>query len=204
MKKALPEPLLKMRDPNRCDHCRLQLHHCICDRVPRLELSTHIVVLMHFSEAWRTSSTANIARLALVHAAIHVRGRPSDPQHSLETLIPPGSPRPVLLFPSEDAVVISREHFPEPISLIVPDGSWRKAKRIPRRVPGLAELPHVVLPPGPPSRYRMRKQSHPGRVSTFEAIARALGVLEGEEVQRELEALFEIFVERLLYEHRGR
>ncbi len=82
---------------------------------------------------------------------------------------------------------------------MVADGTWRQTTRMVRRDPTLSRLPRIRLPEGPPSRYRLRTHPDPARVSTLEAIARALGVLEGADVQRRLEALFDIMVERTLW-----
>ena len=68
---------------------------------------------------------------------------------------------------------------PRPITLVVPDGTWSQAVRARRRIPGLADIPCAALPPGLVSTYRLRHDPRAGRVSTLEAIAHALGVLEG-------------------------
>ena len=57
----------------------------------------------------------------------------------------------------------------------------------------------VRLPPGPPSRYRLRCSPDPTRVSTFEAVARALATLEGQAVCDALMRTFDIMVERTLW-----
>jgi DTW domain-containing protein YfiP len=54
----------------------------------------------------------------------------------------------------------------------------------------------VALPPGPPSRYDLRRPPGDGAVSTLEAVARALGLLEGVAVERALLALLDAFIER--------
>jgi DTW domain-containing protein YfiP len=99
-------------------------------------------------------------------------------------------------------VVLDRD-FPEKLdgsaALIVLDGSWSQAARMARREPALRSLPRVKLPPGPRSSYRLRTQQDPARVCTFEAVARALGVLEGPEVQQALESFFRVMVERMLW-----
>src|SRR3546814_6536235 len=62
--------------------------------------------------------------------------------------------------------------------LIVPDGTWRKARKILHANPVLSTLPHLSLPLGQPSAYRVRKASEPAAVSTIEAIVRTLAILE--------------------------
>jgi DTW domain-containing protein YfiP len=84
--------------------------------------------------------------------------------------------------------------------LVVPDGSWRQARKAVGREPGLQGLRRVKLPAGgPPSEYRLRVEPNEHSVCTFEAIARALGVLEGRETQDQLEALFRVSVGRTLW-----
>jgi DTW domain-containing protein YfiP len=56
----------------------------------------------------------------------------------------------------------------------------------------------VTLPDGPPTRYRLRREPREGGLATFEAIARALGILESTEVQAQLEAVFERMVAETL------
>lgn len=65
-----------------------------------------------------------------------------------------------------------------PSLLIVPDGTWRKARQIIRANPLLDSLPRLSLPPGAPSEYRVRRASEPAAVATIEAIVRALELLE--------------------------
>jgi DTW domain-containing protein YfiP len=105
-----------------------------------------------------------------------------------------------LLFPAEDALPLARwKDSALPLTLIVPDGTWSQASRARRRVAGLAELPCVTLPEGPPSGYGLRHTVGAGRLSTMEAIARALGVLDGPEVERALLDLHRLIVERTLW-----
>ena len=115
-------------------------------------------------------------------------------------LWPEGSAAAVL-FPATDAVPLTEwgARVEPPLTLVALDGSWGQASRMRRRLPMLASLPSVTLPPGPPSAYRLRNIDRTSRVSTLEAIARALGLLEGPEVQAALERVFTMMVERTLW-----
>ncbi|MNY43974.1 DTW domain protein [compost metagenome] len=62
--------------------------------------------------------------------------------------------------------------------LVVPDGTWRKARKLLHCNPLLAALPRVTLAPGLQSRYRLRKAPMPGALSTIEAVVSALDILE--------------------------
>ena len=66
------------------------------------------------------------------------------------------------------------------------------------REPGLRAVRRVKLPLREPSRYQLRREPRTDGLSTIEAIARALGLLESRRVQEELEAIFLLMVERTL------
>jgi DTW domain-containing protein len=111
-----------------------------------------------------------------------------------------------LLYPSKRAVELSPEYVAtlgKPVTLIVPDGSWRQAAKVARREADLKDVAHVTLPNGKDSLYRLRREPKRGGLATFEAIARALGFLENKEVEVRLEGLFLTMVERTLNSRRG-
>jgi len=58
-------------------------------------------------------------------------------------------------------------------------------------MPGIEKVQRVRLPAGLPTAYRLRTSKRPQGLATFEAIARALGVIESAEVQVRLETLFQ-------------
>jgi DTW domain-containing protein YfiP len=68
-----------------------------------------------------------------------------------------------------------------------------------RRIGWMASLPRVTLPSGQETSYLLRHEPKMEGLATMEAIARAFGILEGESVQEELEAIFRIMVDRTLY-----
>jgi DTW domain-containing protein YfiP len=106
----------------------------------------------------------------------------------------------VLLFPHAEARPLeSWRDSPRPITLVVPDGTWRQANKARRRVPGLDALPCATLPPVVRSSYRLRHDRRPDRVSTIEAVALALRILEGPAAAEPLELIFRIMVDRTLW-----
>ena len=183
----------------RCDVCRLQSALCLCSELSPLQLSTRVVLVMHHREVAKTTATGPLALRALVHGELHVHGERAA-LVDLSGLHEQGR-RVLLLFPSDEAKPLTQALLaqdPRPVTLIVPDGNWRQASRAARRIPGMAQAERVLLSAGPPSRYRLRSEPKAGGLATFEAIARALGVLESAAVQAQLEALFEQMVERTL------
>jgi DTW domain-containing protein YfiP len=165
--------------------------------MPRLVTRTRVVLFIHRFEHRKPTNTGLLAASCLVGSEVHVRGDKSD---TAAPFVCPEGSRPLVLFPYEGATPLDQvEPADAPVTLIVPDGSWRQASKVYKRVPGLAELPCVALPPGPPSIYRLRTEAHADGLSTIEAIARALGILEGVDVQRALERVFLAMVERTLW-----
>jgi DTW domain-containing protein YfiP len=107
-----------------------------------------------------------------------------------------------LLYPSEQAAELTEEfvsRIAQPVTLIVPDGSWRQTRRMIIRETALHGIPHVTLPRGLRSEYRLRHQPHGDALCTFEAIARAIGILESREAQAQMETLLRVMVERTLW-----
>jgi len=103
----------------------------------------------------------------------------------------------LLLFPDQDGDLLTLPARPpaggSPL-LIVPDGTWRKARKIVHDNPILSTLPRLSLPPGEPSRYRVRKATEPAAVATIEAIVRALAILEPQRDFQPLLKPFEVLV----------
>jgi len=101
-----------------------------------------------------------------------------------------------LLFPGDEAQPLQAcAPSDEPILLVVPDGTWRKARKLLHLNPLLAALPRVTLAEGAVSRYRLRKAPGPGALSTVEAIVQALQVLEAPASFEALLRPFEVLIE---------
>jgi len=165
-----------------------------------LRSTTKIIVLMHWKERHLTTNTATYACRALPGSEIHLRGHPKEPLDASK-LITPGM-NAALLFPSGDSQELTSDwvsRHPGPLTLIVPDGNWRQAAKVAVREPALKHLPRLRLPPGPPSTYRLRVSRHEQNLSTFEAISRAIGIVEGPESEKILDLYFLKIVERVLW-----
>ena len=160
----------------RCERCQRPLDHCLCPLIPSLDSRTRVVLLQHPSEISHALNTARLAALGLVNAQLRVGEVFDDLVDLLQT---PGY-RPALLFPGEHAQVLTAygEVDDRPLLLIVPDGTWRKARKLLYLNPLLEALPRVTLGAVAPSRYRLRKAPEPGALSTLEAVVEALNVLE--------------------------
>lgn len=185
---------------HRCPRCEIRKPLCFCEYIPQLQLSTRVVILMHCLEQVLTTNTAKLAHKSLTNSRVIVHGRKGE-QLSANDLQAEGQNL-LLLYPSAQATELTAEYvakFRGPVTLLVPDANWRQTQKFVRREPALVGIPHVRIPAGAPSEYRLRSQRHESGVCTLEAIARALGIIEGPEVQSQLELLLRVMVERTLW-----
>lgn len=184
----------------RCIPCGLHLPLCMCRMITPQETRTKVTVIMHAKESRRSTNSGHLAALAINDCKVKIRGLPHQPMDASD-LIKPNFHN-VVLFPSDTAQTLTEDWRAlkhGPIHLIVPDGNWRQAKRMIYRESALADLPRVTLPPGPPSRYRLRNHHKTSHISTFEAIIRSLDVLETTSITPILKRYFDCFVERSLW-----
>jgi tRNA-uridine aminocarboxypropyltransferase len=165
-----------------CSRCLVR--DCLCADIPVVPTRTRIVIVRHASELYRSSNSGRLAHLALPNSEIldhAIEGAPIDDARLAIAgswlLYPEGEPR-------------TRAPEPPPSRLIVLDGTWQQSRRMRQRLIGLRGLPVLRLPDeeAPPDRLR----ASPGRglVSTIEAIARALRLLEGDAPADALDRLF--------------
>ena len=173
---------------------------CICSATPRLDLATRLIMVMHFREMTKPTSTAILALNALSHSECRLHGEMHQPL-DLEDLNDPDR-RLLVLYPDPNAATLSTSFLKQddrPVTLLVPDGTWRQVANMRRRLLGLPYGETVKLPQGLPGEWTVRKTANPSQLSTFEAIARAYGIIESPHIQSELETVFRLMVRRILY-----
>ena len=176
----------------RCERCLRPEGHCLCALIPRLDSATRVLILQHPSEVGHALNTARLAVLGLSNAQLVV-GEVFD---ELPSLLNVEGYEAGLLFPGECATVLTeRDVNRKPLLLVVPDGTWRKARKLLHLNPLLAALPRVTLAEGGASRYRLRKAPGPGALSTVEAIVQALQVLEAPASFEPLLKPFDVLIE---------
>ena len=177
----------------------MHVERCLCPSIPSYPLATRVVLVMHHREYSKPTATGPLALEALPNSELRIHGDRDHPL-DLSDLDTPDR-RTLLLYPDDDAPVLSRQFLDgdrRPVTLVVPDGTWRQASRMGRRLPGLDHAEQVRLPPGPPTSWGIRQEHHREGLATFEAIARALGIIESPAVQAGLEGLFHLMVRRTL------
>ncbi len=177
----------------RCHRCRKASIVCICPGLPRIPNRTEIVILQHPREREHPFGTARFAELGLerVQTFVHYGlGR---------------APSPLGALPDDTALIYPAAHAPElrsvprPSALLFLDGTWAQSRTLYRINPALAALPHLRIDPRTKSRYLIRSEPAPWCVSTIEAIAEALAIVEPDlEGLDRLVAAFESMIARQL------
>lgn len=175
-----------------CPRCLRPQTHCLCPLIPHIDSRTRVLLLQHPSEVSHALNTARLAALGLSNAELIV----GEVFEDLPKLLNRPGYQARLLFPAEDAQPL-QAYAPndQPMLLVVPDGTWRKARKMLHLNPLLAALPRVTLTEGGVSRYRLRKAPGPGALSTIEAIVQALETLEAPTTFAPLLKPFEALIE---------
>lgn len=176
----------------RCERCLRPQNHCLCALIPSLDSRTRVLVLQHPSEVGHALNTARLATLGLRNAQLRV----GEVFEDIEALLNQPGYQARLLFPGEQAQPLQAETADtQPTLLVVPDGTWRKARKLLHCNPLLAALPRVTLGEVTASRYRLRKAPAADALSTIEAVVHALQTLEApasfEALLRPFDALIE-------------
>ena len=176
------------RTLTRCPECLLLRALCMCGEITPMPTRTRIVILRHIGEQFRSSNTGRIAAKALLGAEIvdHGNGRGPPPE-----LASAGT---WLAWPEGPLAHVAP--VPSPKRLVFLDATWHQARRMRRSLPSLRGLPVLALPIAHVPAARLRASPGRGRVSTIEAIALALRLVEGEAPAAELERLFAIMIDR--------
>ncbi len=186
---------------NKCPRCKVNIEFCFCAAMEMVETTTAVDIIMHYKELALTSNSANLAPLSLSNARVHVRGLEGQ-RLDVSSIFRPGY-TPIYLFPLENSRPLTTEAIADlklPIQLILPDGSWRQARKVIDREKILQTIPCFSLRNMPLSQYKLRREHFADGMSTFEAMAHALTVIEGQEKTAPLFRNFTIMVDQNLKE----
>ena len=154
-----------------------------------MHTATRVVIVRHHLEQHRSSNSGRLAHLALPNSVIVDHGGDAGSARLPEL---DGA---WLLYPLGE---VTRERpLVPPRQLVVLDATWSQARRMYRKLDVVRRLPTLHLSDDAPMAVaRLRESPGPGRVSTLEAIARALRLLDGDDVAAPLERLFDVAVAR--------
>jgi DTW domain-containing protein len=161
-----------------CARCRRPQVVCYCESVTSLPTRTRVLLLQHPRERRVGIGTARMAHLSLPNSTLRV-GVDFAADRVVQRAVSEGSSA-HLLFPGPGARDVADLPRDETLTLVVLDGTWNHAGRLLKLNPALGALPRVSFSPLRPSDYRIRRQPAPFCVSTIEALAFVLEVLEPE------------------------
>lgn len=165
----------------------------MCAAIPRVETRVELLIVQHVTELRLTSNTGRLAALALPKARIESYGG-GEPFDGSVLLAEPAA---LLYSAAASGPSTQASELPNITKLVVLDGSFRQARRMYKRIHALRQLPELALPAPSVAPHRLRQPPHEGGMSTLEAIAHALALLEGPEVAAPLHALQAEFVHRM-------
>ena len=151
-----------------CPNCHLSNQLCICQQLEQFELTPAILIFRHYKESYKASNTARIMALSSPDVKIIEYGKKDG--DALPNLTNSNN---IVVFPSSRSVN-EYDHSFVPDQIIIIDGSWKQARRMHRRIPGLATLSHLKIAEANPPLPRIRKPNFTGGMSTMEACIQAL------------------------------
>ena len=161
-----------------CERCLFTPSTCICGAIKRLTNKVSVVILQHPSEEKIAKNTAKLLNLSLTDCKI-IKGE-NNTDFAMLNSLPVKST--VLLYPNEHATYLDDTN-PKPAlnnitHLIVIDGTWKKAYKILQLTPLLTKFKTVSFKQLPQNRYAIRKAPRADSLSTLEAVAHSLLLIE--------------------------
>lgn len=182
-----------------CHVCLRAKRTCICNLFTEVKNTTHVIVLQHPTEVKQTKGSITLLKHSLTHCDVFVGENFADhfadnkgDNVLLSQLLHKYKDNVALLYPSEDATVVthhdvelianvnSKKHaLKPPQCIILIDGTWKKSYKMFMVNTFLHQLPHITLPTNIECDYRIRKTKKTSALSSLEACAYALGLLEG-------------------------
>ncbi len=162
-----------------CPNCAYPVTVCLCHTIRPQANRTNVWILQHPSEAGVAKNTAHLVGLGLTACNIVVGERPADfsPLINAIKATPEGW---ALLYPGDKSTAL--EACPNKAAignLVVLDGTWKKAYKLFMLNPWLSAIPQLHFDAPPKGRYRIRKTRVADGLSTLEAVAWGLKLIEG-------------------------
>lgn len=156
-----------------CNRCLRPQAVCLCEHLVSLQAPCRVLILQHPSEQKQPLATVPILQLCLSPLEVLIGEDFSSHPRVRSLLAQPQNVR--LLFPGEHAsrwqVGQGAAASARVDTLIVLDGTWRKAKKMWFVNKWLHTLPMVTLQGAAKSQYQIRSSSVTEGVSTLEAVA---------------------------------
>jgi len=149
---------------------------CVCEAVSKVSCQTKIYVIQHPSEVKAAKNTVRLAQLCLSNLEVFIGEEPDD----FEFIQDLPTENTFLLYPDDNAIVIETlsKKCTQYINLIILDGTWKKAYKLKMKNPWLAKFKTLSFANLPDNQYIIRKAKRPDSLSSLEAIAYSIEILE--------------------------
>ena len=168
-----------------CPHCHYPKRTCLCEHIRIIQTALQVIIIQHPKEATHAKNTAKLVALSIPSTRI-IHANDSQAMHALATSCDAAST--LLVYPcetSQSIEALSKSNRKEISTIVLIDGSWKQAFGIVKQNPWLQALRAVHFSNAPYSDYVIRHTSLAHALSTLEATAYSLSVLE----QKDLSAL---------------
>lgn len=160
-----------------CTHCGFILVRCLCSTLKPIINATHLIILQHPSEVNHALNTVALMNKSFQNITV-ITGEDFSKNETLNYLI--AEKKPALLFPTAQSSVLKSSAEIKIDSLILIDGTWKKARKIFLLSKNLHSLPALRLETEQKSQYLIRSSKKENSLSTLEASLCALVILEQE------------------------
>jgi len=183
----------------RCERCLLTPRTCICDYRTQVVPRARFCLLTHKKEFYKPTNTGRLISDALAGTEILEWSRTEPCERLLELLADPTLAPCIVFPPAED---YAERMIETPVTdsgktplFIIPDGTWRQARRIFRHSRYLDGLPVISLNQLVDSRYHLRKKIEENQLCTAEVAIAMLQQIGDTHSADVLDAWFDIFNE---------
>jgi len=187
-----------------CVRCLRAGSVCLCEGIHRFQTTFQVVLLQHPKERRNSIGTARFTHLSITGSRL-IAGSEFDLDPEVNAILDDPGNACYVLFPGPDSVNVATEGkaflesvSPRKLVIFVIDGTWSHAKGMLRKSSRLAALPRVSFTIDKPSNYRVRKQPREFCLSTVEAVARLLHLLDPAAPSESLLETFARMVDRQL------
>lgn len=178
-----------------CPTCQLHANICVCNQCASVANTTPITIIQHPSEVGRSKGTVRILERCLAQVQVVVGETPEQLLQSGLNLPDTGA---AVLFPGPASAPLEQAELGGIRHWVMVDGTWRKAAKILHLNPGLRALPRFHLADPPRSRYVIRKAPAEHHLSTAEAAAHLLRIVEPELDVTPVDTAMTVLVDKLL------
>lgn len=181
-----------------CEKCQRPQSVCLCPHFVHLNAPCRLLILQHPSEQKQALATVPILQQCIEPCEVWV-GEDFSQHAGLPELLQEGAGIRVV-FPANEAAKwrFGENHGVQANSvstLIVLDGTWKKAKKIWYLNPWLHALPTVSLTDFPKTQYRIRQSTIEASLSTLEAVMHSFNWLTNSQLYDDLSNPFMAMIE---------